>query len=103
MRPLVNSALTLSIVAGLMFGAEDFALDIGLATLREGEAAELMYARSAMVIAAVASRKLSFDGVWPDISDADGLRRDSLRARRLRACKNTTSGFGGFRSSGLMA
>jgi len=70
-------------VIGLMFGAEDFALDIGLATLRVDEAAELMYARSALVIAAVAARKLSFDGVWPDISDADGLRRDSLRARRL--------------------
>jgi len=66
-------------VVGLMFGAED----IGLATLREDEAAELMYARSSMVIAAVAAHKLSFDGVWPDIGDADGLRRDTLRARRL--------------------
>jgi citrate lyase subunit beta/citryl-CoA lyase len=70
-------------VIGLMFGAEDFALDIGLATLREDEAADLMYARSAMVIAAAAARKLSFDGVWPDISDVDGLRRDSVLSRRL--------------------
>lgn len=70
-------------VVGLMFGAEDFALDIGLATLREDEAAELMYARSAMVIAAAAAHKLSFDGVWPNISDVDGLLRDALRARRL--------------------
>jgi citrate lyase subunit beta/citryl-CoA lyase len=70
-------------VVGLMFGAEDFALDIGLATMREDEASELLYARSALVVAAVAARKLSFDGVWPDIADVDGLRRDTLRARRL--------------------
>jgi citrate lyase subunit beta/citryl-CoA lyase len=70
-------------VIGLMFGAEDFALDIGLATLREYEASELLYARSALVVAAAAARKLSFDGVWPDIGDADGLRNDGLRARRL--------------------
>ena len=44
-------------VVGLMFGAEDFALDIGLATLREDEASELLYARSALVFAAVAAQK----------------------------------------------
>jgi citrate lyase subunit beta/citryl-CoA lyase len=70
-------------VIGLMFGSEDFALDLGLPTKREGEAAELLYARSAMVIAAASARKLSFDGIWPDIRDAVGLRADSLRARRL--------------------
>jgi citrate lyase subunit beta/citryl-CoA lyase len=70
-------------VVGLMFGAEDFALDIGLGTMREGEAAELVHARSAIVIAAASAHRLAFDGVWPDIKDASGLRRDSLQARRL--------------------
>jgi len=70
-------------VAGLAFGSEDFALDLGLPTTREGEAADLLYARSATVVAAVAAGKLALDGIWPDITDAAGLRADALRARRL--------------------
>jgi citrate lyase subunit beta / citryl-CoA lyase len=70
-------------IAGLAFGSEDFALDLGLPTTREGEAADLLYARSATVVAAVSAGKLAFDGIWPDIKDAAGLRADTLRARRL--------------------
>ena len=68
---------------GLMFGTEDFALDLGLPAKREGEAAEMLYARSAIVVAAVSAGKLAIDGIWPDIKDVAGLRADSLRARRL--------------------
>lgn len=68
---------------GLMFGSEDFALDLGLPTKREGEAADLLYARSATAVAAASAGKLAVDGIWPDIEDAAGLRADSLRARRL--------------------
>jgi len=70
-------------VIGLAFGSEDFALDLGLPTKREAEAADMLYARSATVVAAVSAGKLAFDGIWPDIDDAAGLRADSLRARRL--------------------
>ena len=70
-------------VVGLAFGSEDFALDLGLPTKREGEAADLLYARSATVVAAVSAGKFSFDGIWSDIEDAAGLRADTLRARRL--------------------
>jgi len=70
-------------VIGLTFGSEDFALDLGLPTRREGEAADLLYTRSATVVAAVAAGKIALDGIWPDIRDAAGLRADSLRARRL--------------------
>ena len=70
-------------VAGLAFGSEDFALDLGLPTKREGEAADLLYTRSATVVAAVSAGKLAFDGIWPDIKDGAGLRADALRARRL--------------------
>jgi citrate lyase subunit beta/citryl-CoA lyase len=70
-------------VIGLAFGSEDFALDLGLPTKREGDAADLLYARSATVVAAVAAGKLAFDGIWPDIEDAAGFRADSQRARRL--------------------
>ena len=70
-------------VIGLAFGSEDFASDLGLPTKREGEAADFLYARSATVVAAVSAGKLAFDGIWPDIKNAVGLRADSLRARRL--------------------
>lgn len=70
-------------VLAIMFGAEDYALDIGLATRREAEAAELIYARSAIVVAATAARVLSIDGVFPDLDDPDGLLADILQARRL--------------------
>ena len=70
-------------VIGLMFGAEDYALDLGLGTKREGEAGELVFARSALVVAAAAARVLSIDGVFPDLDDAEGLTADVLQARRL--------------------
>lgn len=70
-------------LCGLMLGAEDLSRDIGLPIRREAEAHELLYARSALVMAATAARVQSIDQVWPDIKDIDGLRRDSMQARRL--------------------
>jgi citrate lyase subunit beta/citryl-CoA lyase len=70
-------------VIGLMFGSEDFAADLGLPAQREGEAAELLYARSAVVVAAAAARVLAFDGIWANFKDEAGLRVDALRGRRL--------------------
>src|SRR5207237_703323 len=48
-----------------------------------GEAADLAYARSAVAIAAAASDRLALDGIWPDLEDREGLRRDALGARRM--------------------
>jgi citrate lyase subunit beta/citryl-CoA lyase len=70
-------------VMGLMFGAEDFALDLGLSTNREGEAREMIYARSAVAVAAASAHVQVVDGVWPDIRDFEGVRRDAVQARRL--------------------
>ena len=70
-------------MVAVMFGAEDFALDLGLGTEREGEARELQYARSAIVIAAAAARIISIDGVFPNLDDEEGLVRDVVQARRL--------------------
>jgi citrate lyase subunit beta / citryl-CoA lyase len=70
-------------VAGLMFGAEDLGKELGLPLRREGEAAELIFQRSTLVVAAAAANVLSVDGVWPDISDAEGLRRYAVQSRRL--------------------
>lgn len=77
-------------VLALMFGAEDYALDLGLGTKREGEAAELVFARSALVVAAAAARVLSIDGVFPDLDDTEGLEADVLQARRLGFAAKST-------------
>ncbi len=70
-------------VGGLLFGAEDYANDLGLPASRVGEASRLLLPRAAVVVAATAARVLAFDGIWPDIRDADGLRRDSAEGRQL--------------------
>ena len=70
-------------VLALMFGAEDFALDLGLGTSREGEARDLSYARSSIVVACAAAHIGSIDGVYPVLHDTEGMLADALLARRL--------------------
>ena len=70
-------------VTALMFGSEDLANDLGLPARREGEAAEMLFARSAIVVAAAAARVPAIDGIWADFKDSAGLREDALRGRRL--------------------
>jgi citrate lyase subunit beta/citryl-CoA lyase len=70
-------------VCGLIFGAEDYGRELGLPTFREGEARDLLYARSAIVVAAAAAHVQAVDGVWVDLKDADGLLGFARQARRL--------------------
>lgn len=70
-------------IIGLIFGAEDFGLEMGLPLVREGEARELIYARSALTLAAASGNVQSIDGVWPNISDENGLWSDAKQARQL--------------------
>lgn len=70
-------------VVGLILGSEDYALDLGLSVMRESESRELLYARSAIVVAARASGVMAIDGVFPDFQDLEGLRADAGQARRL--------------------
>ncbi len=70
-------------VAGLMFGAEDFGRELGLPASRQGEAQELLYARSALVVAAASAHVQAVDGVWVDLRDPQGLERFALQSRRL--------------------
>src|SRR5439155_16660759 len=62
-------------VAAVMFGAEDYGWELGLPVRRTGAAAELVYARSGLVVAAPSGNLQALDGVWPDIQDAAGFRR----------------------------
>jgi citrate lyase subunit beta / citryl-CoA lyase len=70
-------------VAGLLFGAEDFGREIGLPTVREGEARDLIYARSATVVAAASAHVQAIDGVWVDLNDGTGLIGFAKQSRRL--------------------
>ncbi|PYS14047.1 MAG: hypothetical protein DMG15_09355 [Acidobacteria bacterium] len=70
-------------VIGLMFGAEDFSRELSLPLRREGEAVDLICARSAMVTAAAAAHVQAVDGVWPNFQDLEGLKKFALQSRRL--------------------
>lgn len=76
-------AASSSRVTGLMFGAEDFCREIGLPAMREGEARDLIYARSAMVIAASSAHVQAVDGVWVDLNDSAGLLGFARQSRQL--------------------
>src|SRR4029078_3280235 len=75
---------------GLMFGAEDYALDLGLGARREKEAAELLFARSHVVNAAAAANVLSLDGVFPNLDDPEVLVADVGQARPLGVTSKST-------------
>jgi citrate lyase subunit beta / citryl-CoA lyase len=77
-------------IVGLIFGAEDYALDLGLGARREKEAAELLFARSQIVNAAAAANVLSIDGVFPNLNDEQGLEADVRQARRLGFTSKST-------------
>lgn len=64
---------------GLMFGGYDFSADIGAAFAWE----PLLFARSQVVLAAVAARIDPLDTPWGDFSDATGLIEASTKAREL--------------------
>jgi len=70
-------------IVGIIFGAEDFGREIGLPTVREGQARDLIYARSAIVIAAAAAHVQAVDGVWVDLNDGAGLLGFAKQSRQL--------------------
>ena len=85
-RGLLNApaiAASSSRIAGIVFGAEDFGREIGLPTVREGEARDLIYARSAIVIAAASAHVQAVDGVWVDLNDGVGLLSFAKQSRQL--------------------
>jgi len=70
-------------IIGLLFGAEDFTREMGLPMRREGEAVDLIYARSHLATVAAAAHIQAVDGVWVDLNDTEGLKRFAKQARRL--------------------
>ena len=70
-------------LVGLMFGAEDFAMDLGLFNVRQGEAWDFLYARSALVVAAASEGLQAIDRVYTEIRNPAGLEKDTRLARDL--------------------
>jgi citrate lyase subunit beta / citryl-CoA lyase len=83
MHELSSIALAHERMTGLMFGAEDLALDLGLPVVRTGPGQELIAVRSALVLAAALARIQSLDQVWLEFHDLDGLRRDAVVGRQI--------------------
>ncbi len=83
-RGLVHAPAIASVtprLVGLMFGAEDFALDLGLFS-HPGQGL-VNYARSALAVAAASGQIRAIDKVFTDITDSDGLAVEAQRARDL--------------------
>lgn len=70
------------LVSALAFGSIDFSLDIECELTAEG--LELLYARSQLVIASKAAGIGSpIDAVYPDLTDEDGLKKQTVFAKQL--------------------
>jgi citrate lyase subunit beta / citryl-CoA lyase len=67
-------------VAALVFGAEDFCLEMGITRTTDGP--ELAYARSRIAVSARAYDCLAIDTIYSNFGDSEGLGRDSETAKR---------------------
>jgi citrate lyase subunit beta/citryl-CoA lyase len=65
----------------LVFGAEDFAADVG--ATRTDEGTEILYARERVVVAASAAGVDAVDTVYTDFDDENGLREETAFAATL--------------------
>lgn len=70
-------------LTALMFGGEDFALDMGMFSVKGAGGSEQAYARSAVAIAAASRRLVAIDRIYVDFRNPDGLREDAVRGREF--------------------
>ena len=65
----------------LMFGAEDYCADMGIARTRTGD--EVTFARSLIALAAKAEGLEAIDGVYTDYRDSTGLFEETQRIKQI--------------------
>lgn len=68
-------------IVGVAFGGEDFTNDMGVERLEDES--QIAYARQALCVAARAAHVLALDTPYFKLRDPDGLRENSLRAKRI--------------------
>lgn len=76
--PAIASSVRLR---ALIFGAEDYAADVGATRTREG--LEVLYVRSAVVTACAAFGLQAIDLLYLDFRDPEGLRAEAVRGAQL--------------------
>ncbi len=80
---VVDIALSTPRLKGLMFGAEDYARDLGLPVARTGPGWDMLFARSAIVNAAAMASLFTMDQVHMNFKDQEAERRDAVASRQL--------------------
>ena len=68
-------------VIGVLLGAEDLTLDMGIKRTKEGE--EIFYARSKVAAVCRALKVDAIDTPFTDAEDYEGLEKDTLKAKSL--------------------
>ncbi len=68
-------------ISALIFGAEDFASDIGAVRTKSG--VEVLYARSKVVLYAKAHRLQAIDIVYPDFRDPEGFTTQARQGMKM--------------------
>jgi citrate lyase subunit beta/citryl-CoA lyase len=68
-------------IIGAGFGAEDFALEMGIHRTKEGS--EVLYPRAVLAVACHAANVLAIDSVYTDVRDTDGLVRETRTIAQL--------------------
>lgn len=68
-------------IIGAIFGAEDFALEMGINRTKEGS--EIFYPRTVIAVACHAANVLAIDSVYTDVRDTDGLIKETRAVAQL--------------------
>jgi citrate lyase subunit beta/citryl-CoA lyase len=68
-------------IIGAIFGAEDFALEMGINRTKEGT--EIYHPRATIAVACRAAGILAIDSVYTDVRDTDGLVRETRAVAQL--------------------
>jgi len=68
-------------IMGAIFGAEDFALEMGINRTKEGS--EIFYPRTVIAVACHAANVLAIDSVYTDVRDTDGLIKETRAVAQM--------------------
>jgi citrate lyase subunit beta/citryl-CoA lyase len=68
-------------IMGISFGAEDYALEMGISRTKEGS--EIYYPRVVIALACHAAGVLALDGVYTDVKDTEGIIKETKAVRQM--------------------